>query len=180
MAEDGLVIPGALEDAADRMETEGKTAIFAGWDGQADGVLAVADTVKDDGRAAIAELRELGVSVVMITGDNQRTAEAIARQVGIDTVLAEVLPADKSAEVARLQGEGKVVAAGAAMAFSSVSVVLDSIRLYRRPLTPEKTVPTSDRYDRGCRTRRERNRHSHRGGVAHRHAAARSGQTAGR
>jgi copper-transporting P-type ATPase V len=110
MAEDGLTIAGALEDAADRLETEGKTAIFAGWDGQVRGVLAVADTVKDDARAAIAALRELDVSVVMITGDNQRTAEAIAEQVGIDRVLAEVLPADKSAEVERLQGEGRVVA----------------------------------------------------------------------
>ena len=110
MAEDGLSIAAALEDAADRMETDGKTAIFAGWDGEARGVLAVADTVKDDAAEAVAALRDLGVSVVMITGDNQRTAEAIAAQVGIDTVLAEVLPADKSAEVARLQGEGKVVA----------------------------------------------------------------------
>jgi cation-transporting ATPase V len=110
MAEDGLAIPGVLEDAADRMETDGKTAIFAGWDGQARGVLAVADTVKDDAQAAITELRRLGVSVAMITGDNPRTAEAIAAQVGIDTVLAEVLPADKSAEVARLQDDGKVVA----------------------------------------------------------------------
>ncbi|CAN5719421.1 hypothetical protein BH24ACT5_BH24ACT5_11450 [soil metagenome] len=110
MAGDGLNITGTLEDAADRMETDGKTAIFAGWGGEARGVIAVADTVKDDAADAVTALRRLGVTVVMITGDNQRTAEAIAAQVGIDTVLAEVLPADKSAEVARLQGEGKVVA----------------------------------------------------------------------
>ena len=110
MAEDGLIIAGALEDAADRLETEGKTAIFAGWDGHTRGVLAVADTVKPEAVAAVEALRDLGVSVAMITGDNQRTAEAIATQVGIDTVLAEVLPADKSAEVARLQRDGKVVA----------------------------------------------------------------------
>ena len=110
MAQDGLSIASALEEAADRMETEGKTAIFAGWNGEARGVIAVADTVKDDAAAAIAALRDLGVTVAMITGDNQRTAEAIAAQVGIDTVLAEVLPADKSAEVARLQADGKVVA----------------------------------------------------------------------
>ena len=110
MVEDGLVIPAALEDVADRLETEGKTAIFAGWNGETRGVLAVADTVKDDAATAVTALRDIGVTVAMITGDNQRTAEAIAAQVGIDTVLAEVLPADKSAEVARLQHQGKVVA----------------------------------------------------------------------
>ena len=110
MAEDGLSIAAALEDAADTMEIDGKTAIFVGWDGEARGVLAVADTVKDDAAEAVAALRDLGVSVAMITGDNQRTAEAIAAQVGIETVLAEVLPADKSAEVARLQDDGEVVA----------------------------------------------------------------------
>ncbi|HXH59003.1 heavy metal translocating P-type ATPase [Iamia sp.] len=110
MAEDGLPIAEILEDAADRFEADGHTAIFAGWDGQTQGVLAVADTVRDDARTAVTALQELGITVAMITGDNQRTAEAIAAQVGIDTVLAEVLPADKSAEVARLQDQGKVVA----------------------------------------------------------------------
>ena len=110
MAEDGLAIPGVVEDAADRLEGEGKTAIFAGWDGEARGVLAVADTLKDDAAGAVQALRKLGVTVLMITGDNRRTADAIAAQVGIDTVLAEVLPADKAAEVARLQAAGAKVA----------------------------------------------------------------------
>lgn len=110
MAEDGLAIPARLEAAAERLEAEGQTAIFAGWNGSARGVLAVADTLQDDAVTAIRELRDLGVEVAMLTGDNPRTAEAIAAQAGIDTVLAEVLPADKAAEVARLQADGKVVA----------------------------------------------------------------------
>ncbi len=110
MAENGLLIPEALETEADRLETEGKTAIFVGWEGETRGVLAVADTVKPDAKAAVTALRELGIAVAMITGDNARTAEAIAAHVGIDTVLAEVLPADKSAEIRRLQSMGHVVA----------------------------------------------------------------------
>ena len=110
MAEAGLAIPGVLEDTADQLESEGKTAIFAGWDGEARGVLGVADTLKDEAAAAVDELRTMGVGVAMITGDNRRTADAIAAQVGIDQVLAEVLPEDKVSEVRRLQGEGRVVA----------------------------------------------------------------------
>ncbi|MGQ0803288.1 MAG: heavy metal translocating P-type ATPase [Actinomycetota bacterium] len=110
MAEAGLAIPGVLEDTADQLEGEGKTAIFAGWDGEARGVLGVADTLKDEAAAAVDELRVMGVGVAMITGDNRRTADAIAAQVGIDQVLAEVLPEDKVSEVRRLQGEGRVVA----------------------------------------------------------------------
>jgi cation-transporting ATPase V len=110
MAEAGLPIPAALEDAADRLEGEGKTAIFAGWDGETRGVLAVADTLKPDAAGAVAALSAMGVQVAMITGDNARTAEAIAAEVGIDRVLAEVLPEDKVDEVRRLQAEGRVVA----------------------------------------------------------------------
>ncbi|MEO7398637.1 MAG: heavy metal translocating P-type ATPase [Ilumatobacteraceae bacterium] len=110
MNEVGLSLDAVLEEHAQRLEGDGKTAIFAGWDGQVRGVLAVADTLKDEARAAVAELRSIGVEVVMITGDNARTAASIAGQVGIERVLAEVLPADKVNEVRRLQSEGRVVA----------------------------------------------------------------------
>ncbi len=110
MAEGGLVLGEALEEAAVRLEREGKTAVFSGWDGEVRGVLAVADTLKDEAPAVVAKLHGLGLQVAMITGDNSRTAEAIAAQVGIDRVLAEVLPQDKVSEVARLQAEGQTVA----------------------------------------------------------------------
>ncbi|MEU7004351.1 heavy metal translocating P-type ATPase [Nonomuraea sp. NPDC046570] len=96
----------ALEEEADRLARAGRTPIMVAVDGQPAGVIAVADTVKDDSRQAVAALQRLGLQVAMITGDNQRTAEAVARQVGITRVLAEVLPAHKAAEIARLQGEG--------------------------------------------------------------------------
>ncbi len=110
MAEAGLVLSAELGEATERLEAEGRTAVLAGWDGQVRGVLAVADTLKPDAPEALAALRGLGVEMVMITGDNRRTAESIARQVGVDRVLAEVLPADKVAEVRRLQEDGRVVA----------------------------------------------------------------------
>ena len=110
MAEAGLVVPGHLEDAADRLERAGRTAVLVGWDGEVRGVLAVADTLKDGAREAVDRLHHLGLQVAMITGDNQRTADAIAAQVGIERVLAEVLPQDKQSEVARLQSEGQIVA----------------------------------------------------------------------
>ncbi len=109
-AEAGLVMSSELEEAATRLEGQGKTAVFAGWNGQVRGVISVADTLKEDAPAAVAALRSMGVQVVMITGDNRRTAESIARLVGIDSVLAEVLPADKVSEVRRLQADRRVVA----------------------------------------------------------------------
>jgi Cu+-exporting ATPase len=99
----------ALEQDAERLAAEGKTPMLVAIDGWPAGVVAVADTLKEDSRAAVAALEGLGLEVVMITGDNRRTAEAIARQVGIERVLAEVLPQDKALEVKRLQGEYKVV-----------------------------------------------------------------------
>ncbi len=110
MAEAGLVIPEALEEAADRFEEQGRTAIFAGWDGEAQGVIAVADTIKDGAPGAVEELAGMGLSIAMITGDNHHTAVAIARDLGIDRVLAEVLPADKAEEIKRLKNSGEVVA----------------------------------------------------------------------
>jgi cation-transporting ATPase V len=110
VAERGLVLPERLEEAASDLESQGRTAVFAGWEGEVRGVLAVADTLKDGAADAVAELQALGLQVAMITGDNARTAEAIAAQVGIERVLAEVLPEDKQAEVARLQDAGQVVA----------------------------------------------------------------------
>ena len=110
VGEAGLAPAAELDAAAERLEGEGKTAIFAGWDGRARGVLAVADTVKDDAGAAVAELRSMGVDVAMITGDNRRTAASIGAQVDIERVLAEVLPGDKVEEVRRLQDEGRLVA----------------------------------------------------------------------
>ncbi len=109
MAEHNISLEG-LEAEAQRLESEAKTAIFVAVDGVARGVIAVADTVKEGSREAIAALHDMGLRVVMITGDNQRTAEAIARQVGVDGVLAEVLPGDKASEVKRLQQAGEVVA----------------------------------------------------------------------
>jgi len=109
-AKAGLTLASELDQAATKLEGEGKTAVFAGWDGHVRGVISVADTLKDDAPEAIAALKAMGVTAIMITGDNRRTAESIARQVGIDRVLAEVLPADKVDEVRRLQGEKSVVA----------------------------------------------------------------------
>ena len=95
---------------ADRLAEEGKTPMFVAKDGSFAGIIAVADTVKDSSQTAIARLHKMGIEAVMITGDNKRTAEAIARQVGIDRVLSEVLPEDKALEVKKLQAEGKKVA----------------------------------------------------------------------
>jgi Cu+-exporting ATPase len=101
---------GDLPAEVARLQGEGKTAMVVAADGAALGVIAVADTVKESSAAAVAALRARGIEVAMLTGDNSRTAEAIAAQVGVDRVLAEVLPQDKAAEVQRLQSGGRVVA----------------------------------------------------------------------
>lgn len=105
----GLNMNGLLKEV-ERLQTEAKTAMLIAVDDQVAGVIAVADTVKDGSKEAIAQLHAMGLRVAMITGDNQQTAEAIAREVGVDTVLAEVLPGDKAAEVKKLQEAGQVVA----------------------------------------------------------------------
>jgi Cu+-exporting ATPase len=99
-----------LEKQADKLAGEGKTPMYAAVDNQLAGVIAVADVVKESSAKAIEKLHKMGIEVAMITGDNKRTAEAIAKQVGIDRVLAEVLPQDKANEVKKLQQEGKKVA----------------------------------------------------------------------
>ena len=108
--EAGLALGPELTQVVEHLEAEGKTAVLAGWDGGVRGVLAVADTLKEDAAATVAALRAMGMDVAMITGDNRRSAEAVAALLGIDRVLAEVLPADKAAEVRRLQAEGRAVA----------------------------------------------------------------------
>ena len=110
LADAGMVVPEAVDDAAERLEAQGSTVVFTGWDGEARGVLAVADTLKGGAADVVAELHGMGLSVAMLTGDNTRTAEAIAGQVGLDRVLAEVLPDDKKGEIERLQAQGEVVA----------------------------------------------------------------------
>ncbi|BDU03507.1 heavy metal translocating P-type ATPase [Nocardia sputorum] len=100
----------ALTEAMRAAEAEGKTAVAVGWDGAARGVLVVADAVKPTSAEAISQLRALGLAPIMLTGDNRAAAEAIAAQVGIDEVIAEVLPQDKVDTVQRLQADGKVVA----------------------------------------------------------------------
>jgi Cu+-exporting ATPase len=105
-----LDLPPELDAARREAEALGRTAVLAGWDGQARAVFAVSDTVKPSSKAAVERLRRLGLRPVLLTGDNETTARAVAREVGIDEVVAEVLPADKAAVVSRLQSEGRVVA----------------------------------------------------------------------
>ncbi|MEG0773834.1 heavy metal translocating P-type ATPase [Clostridium sp.] len=99
-----------LEETSNKLASEGKTPMYVSIDGTMAGIIAVADTVKENSKKAIEKLHKMGIEVAMITGDNKRTAEAIARQVGIDRVLSEVLPQDKANEVKKLQAEGKKVA----------------------------------------------------------------------
>ncbi|MDF2819841.1 MAG: heavy metal translocating P-type ATPase [Clostridiales bacterium] len=99
-----------LEDTSNKLAGEGKTPMYIAIDNKIAGIIAVADTVKANSKKAIERLHHMGIEVAMITGDNKRTAEAIAKQVGIDRILAEVLPQDKANEVKKLQAEGKKVA----------------------------------------------------------------------
>ena len=107
---DSLVDFGDLGAEAERLEAEGKTVMFVAVDRAPAGLIAVADTLREHAAEAVRHLHKLGIETVMITGDNRRTAEAIARQVGIDRVLAEVLPQDKAEEVKKLQAQGRQVA----------------------------------------------------------------------
>jgi Cu+-exporting ATPase len=100
----------ALEAKMTALEEEGKTAMLLAVDGQVAGIVAVADTLKENSEDAVGKLKAMGLEVIMISGDNKRTANAIAKQAGVSRVLAEVLPSEKAEEIKRLQDEGKVVA----------------------------------------------------------------------
>lgn len=102
--------PAAAEDSMKNLESEGKTAMLVGADGVLVGIIAVADTLKPEAKEAISDLRREKVEVVLLSGDNKRTAEAIGRELGIDTIIAEVLPGDKASIIQGLQAKGKVVA----------------------------------------------------------------------
>ncbi|MBV5133979.1 heavy metal translocating P-type ATPase [Staphylococcus epidermidis] len=100
----------SLENSSNQLASQGKTPMYIAMNGKIAGIIAVADTVKENSLKAIQKLHDMGIEVAMITGDNKRTAEAIAKQVGIDRVLSEVLPEDKASEVKKLQDEGRKVA----------------------------------------------------------------------
>ncbi len=110
LQENGIVIPRETEEQITALEQDGKTAILIAAGTAMAGVIAIADTLKETSRESVLELQVMGVHVVMITGDNKRTADAIARQIGIERVVAQVLPQDKAAEVKILQEKGEIVA----------------------------------------------------------------------
>ncbi|QGN45681.1 heavy metal translocating P-type ATPase [Micromonospora sp. WMMC415] len=110
LRERGVDVTGEVSAAVTTAEAAGRTAVLVGWDGRARGVLAVADVAKPTSASAVARLRDLGLSPVLLTGDNETVARAVATEVGIAEVIAEVLPAEKVDVVRRLQGEGRVVA----------------------------------------------------------------------
>jgi P-type Cu+ transporter len=110
MQEQGVAVGPEAEGHIIRLQDEGKTAVLVATDGALSGIVGIADTLKATTKAAIRNLKEMDLAVMMITGDNERTANAIAGQIGIDAVLAEVLPQDKAREVKRLQEQGEVVA----------------------------------------------------------------------
>jgi len=109
MEDRGILLKG-LDEEADRLREKGNTVMLLGVDGEVAGIIALADTVKPHAREAVEALHKMGIEVGMLTGDNRRTAEAIAREVGIDRVLAEVIPEHKAQEVKKLQDDGKVTA----------------------------------------------------------------------
>jgi len=111
LAEQGAVtLPAALRDASTRSEQDGRTVVAVAWDGQARGLLAVSDTVKPTSVEAVTALRQLGLRPMLLTGDNETVARAVAAEVGIDDVVAGVLPEGKVEQVRRLQRQGRVVA----------------------------------------------------------------------
>ncbi len=109
LTENDISIPAWQEEKAQKMSDEGKTPLFFAKENRLLGIIAVADTVKENSALAVSELQRMGIDVIMMTGDNERTAKAIQKQVGIDRVIAQVMPQDKEAEIRKLQAEGKTV-----------------------------------------------------------------------
>lgn len=110
LAEHGMGVTDQLRGCVERAEVAGRTVIAVGWEGRARGLIMLSDVIKPTSAEAVRQLRELGLRPILLTGDHRRVAEQVAEQVGIEQVIAEVLPADKLATIRRLQGEGKVVA----------------------------------------------------------------------
>ncbi len=110
LMEDNNIDISSAEKKMEELEAQGKTAMIAASGDRAIGLVAVADTLKENSKEAVEKIRDMGIEVVMITGDNRRTADAIAKSIGIERVLAEVLPEDKAAEILKLQDEGRIVA----------------------------------------------------------------------
>jgi Cu+-exporting ATPase len=110
MAQSNLVVPAELDGALRDAQTRGRTAVMVAWDGEVRAMIAVADAVKPTSAEAIASLKALGLQPILLTGDNEATATAVAAEVGIDTVIADVLPSDKANVIKRLQTDGKIVA----------------------------------------------------------------------
>ncbi|WP_241199970.1 HAD-IC family P-type ATPase, partial [Streptomyces sp. ADI92-24] len=106
----GIDVPDVLSSALTEAAAQGRTAVAVAWDGEARGVLEIADAVKESSAAAVAELRALGLTPILLTGDNRAVADSVARAVGIDEVRAEVLPEEKAHVIERLQAEGRAVA----------------------------------------------------------------------
>jgi Cu+-exporting ATPase len=109
LMEERKIALNGLSEKAELLSSQGKTPMYLGLDGKAAGIIAVADTLKENSKEAVEALHQMGLEVMMLTGDNERTARAIARQAGLDRVLAEVLPEMKAEEIKRLQAEGKKV-----------------------------------------------------------------------
>lgn len=150
LAERGLRPDAALAAAAARAEHDGKTVVAVGWDGRARGILALADTVKPCSAAAVRQFTRLGLTPILLTGDNHTVARRIAGELGIGEVISGALPADKVEAVKRLQSAGRVVAMGTGtdvvIEAADVTVVrgdlraaVDAIRLSRRTLATIKT-----------------------------------------
>ncbi|MBW0981582.1 HAD-IC family P-type ATPase, partial [Escherichia coli] len=110
MAENDISLPKHISDDLTNYEQDGKTAMLIAVNHSLTGIIAVADTVKEHAKDAIKQLHDMGIEVAMLTGDNKNTAQAIAKQVGIDTVIADILPEEKAAQIAKLQQQGKKVA----------------------------------------------------------------------